>query len=427
MRRHIILLFAVAAFATSALPAEQVGMICIAGAIGPTTSSYVARAIRLADKQRFQCLIIKLDTPGGLLASTKEIVQSLLSSKLASVVYVAPAGATATSAGCFVTLAADVAAMAPGTSIGAAHPVEVGAGASTPKPDEVMQRKLENFAASFIESIAARRHRNAEWAKASVRESAAITAEKALDLKVIDLIAQDSLDLLRQLDGRIVNGTALRTKDAQIREVPMLVREKIFGRLWSPEVLYLLVLVTIFGIIGELSNPGTILPGVVGVIALMLALFMASILPVSATGLVMILLAVALFIADIFAPTHGVLTIGGIACFFFGSIFLFDTAQSAFRLSLAMIIPATIVTAAFFVFVFGAGLRAQRLPVKAGRESLLGKTASAVSPITGASGKVFVEGEYWNAMSDVPLDAGAEVEIVAVRGLTLKVTPKAKE
>ena len=404
--------------------AEQAGLIKISGAIGPTTASYVQRALNEAAAQGYICLIIQLDTPGGLLDSTKEIVQSLYSARLPTVVYVAPAGATAASAGCFITMAADVAAMAPGTSIGAAHPVAMGGGIAGQELDEATKRKLENFATTFIESIAARRNRNVEWAKTAVRESAAITAEKALELKVVDIIAEDIPDLLKQLDGREVNGRPLHAASAEIHEVPMLTREKVFQVLWRPEVMFILMLIAIYGIIGELSNPGAIVPGVVGAITLVLALYMASVLPVNIAGLALIVLAVGLFVTDLFAPTHGVLTAGGIISFFLGSLMLFDTAGAAFRLSLGLIIPATLITAAFFVFVLGAGLRAQSLPIKTGKESMVGKTATALTPINTHSGKVFVEGAYWNAVSEAPVEEGKPVEIIGVQGLTLEVKPK---
>lgn len=403
--------------------AERVELIQLTGAIGPATASYVTRAIKHTTAENAECLVIQLDTPGGLLDSTKEIVQALYASPVPTVAYVAPAGATASSAGCFITLAADVAAMAPNTSIGAAHPVSMGGGGEV-EPDSVMKQKLENFATSFIESIAAKRKRNVEWAKSAVRESASITAEQALEKKVIDLIAQTVPDLLKQLDGRAVNGRKLHTAAAQVVEVPMLAREKVFQVIWRPEVLFILMLVAIYGIIGELSNPGAILPGVAGVIALILALYMAAILPVNIAGLALIVLAIGLFIADVFAPTHGVLTAGGIISFFLGALMLFDRSEPGFRLSLAYIIPATVMTAAFFIFVVGAGLRAQYLPVKAGRETMLGKTAPALDPIGPQGGKVFVEGEYWNAVSDAPIEAGQVVEIIGIDGLTLKVKPR---
>ena len=409
--------------ATWGAPAGRVGLIEIRGTIGPATSDYIARAIKTAAADRAECLIIQLDTPGGLLDSTKEIVQAFYASPVPVVVYVAPAGANAGSAGCFITLAADVAAMAPNTSIGAAHPVAFG-GLGTDKPDEVMAKKLENFATSYIEAIAVKRHRDVDWAKSAVRESASITAEKALELKVVELIARDVPDLLGQLDRRAVNEHTLATAGAEIVRIPMLAREKVFQMLWRPEVMFILMLIAIYGIIGELSNPGAILPGVAGAIALILALYMAAVLPINVAGLALIAFAVALFVADVFAPTHGVLTTGGIVAFFLGSLLLFDQAGPGFRLSLTMIIPATLLTAAFFIFVLGAGLRAQTLPVKAGRETLLGRTVPALTPIDAQGGKLMVEGEYWNACSDTAVAAGQPVEIVGLQGLTLKVKPQ---
>jgi membrane-bound serine protease (ClpP class) len=407
-------------------PDRKVNLISIDGAIGPATADYVARATKAAGAAEAQCLVVQLDTPGGLLDSTKLIVQAFYSSPVPVVVYVAPSGANAGSAGCFITLAADVAAMAPNTSIGAAHPVELGGlgSSSEKKPDDIMAKKLENFATSYIEAIAEKRHRNVEWAKSAVRESASITAEKALDLKVIEIIAKDMPDLLQKLDGREVNGRTLRTAAASVVRLPMLARERVFQLLWRPEIMFILMLITMYGIIGELSNPGTILPGVAGAIALILALYMSSVLPISIAGLALILLAVALFVTDAFATTHGVLTAGGIIAFFLGSLLLFEPAGPGFHLPLTVIVPATLITAAFFLFVIGAGLRAQRLPRRVGRETLIGRTVAAVTPISEATGKVFVEGEYWNAHSDTPIDAGHAVEIVGIHGLTLQVKPK---
>jgi membrane-bound serine protease (ClpP class) len=402
--------------------AGHVGLIKIDGAIGPATASYIARAIDLAGARNEACLVIQLDTPGGLLDSTKQIVQTFYAATIPTVVYVAPSGASATSAGCFITMAADVAAMAPDTSIGAAHPV-LGLGGGGEKLDEVMKEKLESFASSSIQAIAEKRGRNAEWAKSAVRESASVTAKEALELKVIDLIAADLPDLLKQLDGRIINGKGLQTAGASVVEIPMIPREKLFQMLWRPEVMLILMLMAIYGIIGELSNPGAILPGVAGGIALVLLLYMSATLPVNVAGLALIVLALALFIIDLFAPTHGVLTFGGIAAFFLGALMLFNRGDPAFRLSLAYIIPATLVTAAFFLFVVGAGVRAQFLPVRTGKEAMLGRRAVALEAIDSSGGRVFVEGEYWNAASAVPAEAGESVEIIGMEGLTLKVKP----
>ncbi len=279
-------------------------------------------------------------------------------------------------------------------------------------------------AVSYIEAIAERRGRNVAWARSSVRESASITGEKALELNVIDCIARNEADLLQQLDGRMVRGAALATRDAEIVAIPMLLRERVFQLLWRPEVMLVLMLVAIYGIIGELSNPGAILPGVAGAIALIVAFYMAAILPVNIAGLALIGLAVLLFVADVIATTHGVLTVGGIIAFFLGGMLLFDGSVPGFRVSLGLLIPATAVTAAFFMFVVSAGLRAQFLPVRAGRETLVGSTAEALTDFTpGDGGRIFVDGEDWHAMSDVPIARGQRVRVLAVHGLSLTVQP----
>jgi membrane-bound serine protease (ClpP class) len=424
MRRLALILATGLACGMSALlHAADVGLIKINGAIGPATATYIARAIAVAAERQDACLIIELDTPGGSLESTKEIVQSFYSSPVPTVVFVYPEGAWAGSAGCFITLAADVAAMAPATSIGAAHPVSIGPGGEE-KTSDVMKEKQEQIAASFIEGIAKRRGHNAEWARSSVIESKAITAEKALELKVIDLIAKDVPDLLNQLNDREVNGKALKTAGATVVDIPMTGREKILQVFLHPEMMLILMLAAIYGLIGELSNPGAILPGVVGTIALILVLYMATVLPINVAGLALIGLAVALFVIDIFAPTHGVLTVGGVIAFFLGAVMLFNRSEPGSRLSLAYIIPATLLTAAFFMFVVGSGVRAQFLPVRAGRETLVGKTAPALERIDALGGRVFVEGEYWNAVSETPIEPGQPAEIVGITGLTLKVRPK---
>jgi len=428
MKRALTVLSLWLACATvpTGLAAEKVSLINIDGAIGPATASYISRSIEEARAQNTQCLVIQLNTPGGLLDSTQKIVQSFLGSPLPVVVYVAPTGATATSAGCFITIAASVAAMAPATTIGAAHPVSIGGFPSggEEKTDETMKQKLENFSVSYIETIAGKRQRNVEWAKSAVKESASITAEKALQLKVIDLIASDMSDLLQKLNGRVVDGKTLKTAGAEVSEIKMSPSEHVFQKLWRPEVMFILMLIAIYGIIGELTTPGAILPGVVGAIALVLVLYLAAILPVNVTGLALIALALMLFVFDVYATTHGVLTVGGIIAFLIGSLMLFNRADPLFRLSLNYIIPATLITAAFFIFIIGKGLRAQRLPVRAGSETMLGKTVTALTSIDSHGGKIFVEGEYWNALSDRPIEKGEQAEIAAVQGLTVKLRTK---
>jgi membrane-bound serine protease (ClpP class) len=406
---------------TASLAMPSVATIEIRGAIGPATASYVSRAIDVATRQNDACLIIQLNTPGGLVTSAQEIVDKLYASKIPVVVYVSPEGAGATSAGTFITMAADIAAMAPNTTIGAAHPVGASGEGDT---NSIMWTKAENYVASWAKTIAQKRGRNADWAESAVRKSVSITSEEALDLNVIDLIAKDIPDLLKQLDGREVNGKKLNTAGATIVPIPMSAGEKVFQMLWRPEVMFLLMLIAIYGIIGEINHPGAILPGVMGTIALVLFLYMSTILPVNVAGIALIVLAVILFLVDMYAPTHGVLTAGGIVAFFLGALMLFNRSGPAFHLSLTYIIVATVVTALFFLFVVGAGLRAQRLPVQAGRETMLGKVVPALVPIDAHGGRVFIEGEHWNAVSEVPVEKNQLVEVVAIEGLTLKVKPK---
>jgi membrane-bound serine protease (ClpP class) len=403
--------------------AAQVGLIKIDGPIGPATDSYIARAINVAAAQNDECLVIQLDTPGGLLESTKQIVETLFASKIPTVVYVSPPGASAASAGVFITLAADVAVMAPNTSIGAAHPVEMGVGGIDDSTNDVMRQKLENYGSSFIETIADKRHRNVEWAKSAVVESQATTSEKALNLKVIDLIAGDVPDLLKQLDGRVVNDKTLHTANAEVVEIPMSAAEHLFQLFWQPEVMMILMLVAIYGIIAEISHPGAIFPGVAGAMALILMLYMSATLPINAAGVALILLALALFIIDIFAPTHGVLTGGGIVAFFLGTLMLFNHAPTGYHLPMSWIISSTLVTALFFIFVVSKGIRAQFKPIQAGRETMLGQTVKALSRIDSQGGKVFIEGERWNAVSETPVEAGQPVVVTGIEGLTLKVKP----
>lgn len=404
-----------------------VGLIEIKGAIGPATALYIDRAISVSAERGDTCLIIRLDTPGGLLKSTQDIVESFYDAKVPVVVYVAPSGANAGSAGTFITMAAHVAAMAPHSSIGAAHPVSIGGGGGAEKPDEVMKQKLENFASSYIEAIAEKRGRNADWAKSAVRESASITAEKALELNVIDLIAADVPDLLGKIHGREVEGKALNTQGAPVTPIPMHPREKLFQMLWRPEVMFVLLLVAIYGIIGEINNPGALIPGIAGAIALILFLYMSTILPINIAGIALIALAIILFVVDLFTPTNGILSVGGVIAFFLGALMLFNRSAPGFDLSLVYIVPATILTALFFMFVVAAGLRAQRNPPQSGREAMIGQHVRALEPIDSRHGRVFIEGETWNAVSDEAINRDELVEVIAIEGLTLKVKPTSRK
>jgi membrane-bound serine protease (ClpP class) len=414
--------FIVLVFCTVALQAAQVGLIKIDGAIGPATANYISRAIDVAAKQTDQCLIIELNTPGGLGTSMNDIVQAFYASPVPTVVYVSPEGAMAGSAGVYITLAADIAAMAPHTIIGAAHPVQMGNESET--TNSIMMQKAGNAYTTVMQTIAEKRHRNVNWAMASVRESITTNSEAALRLNVIDLIATNVPDLLQKLNGKKINDKVLKTAGANVIEIPRTAGEKIFQLFWQPEVMMLLMLVAMYGIIAEMSHPGAIFPGVAGALALILLLYMSATLPLNAAGLALILLAVALFIIDIFAPTHGVLTGGGIVAFFLGILMLFNHAPAGYHLPLTWVISATLVTAVFFTFFVSKGIRAQFLPKRSGLETMMGKTVSALSRIDSTGGRVFIEGENWNAVGETAVETGQPVEIIGIEGLTLKVRPK---
>ncbi|HZL12543.1 MAG TPA: nodulation protein NfeD [Verrucomicrobiae bacterium] len=422
MKRWISIAIAGLVFGAAATHAAQVGLIKINGAIGPATANYISRALDLAASQNDECLVIELNTPGGLANSMDDIVQEFYASRVPVVVYVSPEGAMAGSAGVYITLAADIAAMAPHTTIGAAHPVSMGS--ETETTNSIMMQKVGNAYTKVMQTIAEKRHRNVEWAKSSVTDSKAITSEEALKMNVIDLIATNIPNLLQKLNGKKIDDKILKTAGASVVEIPMSAGEKFFQLFWQPQVMMLLLLVAIYGIIAEMSHPGAIFPGVAGALALILLLYMSATLPLNIAGLALILLALALFVIDIFAPTHGVLTGGGIIAFFLGALMLFNHEPVGYRLPMIWIVSATLVTAAFFIFFISKGLRAQRLPMKVGAEIMLGKTVNALSRIDSTSGRVFIEGENWNAVSETPVETGQPVEIISITGLTLKVKPK---
>jgi membrane-bound serine protease (ClpP class) len=400
-----------------------VTMISVEGAISPTTTNYINRGIKTAGEEGAEALIIQLDTPGGLLESTKNIVQSFLKSDdLPIIVYVYPEGARAASAGTFITMAAHVAAMAPTTTIGAASPVQMGG-----QSDSVMQKKIFNYSESFIESIANRRDRNAEWARSAVRDGESITAEEALELNVIDLIASDTDELLKNIDGRTFNGDTLATNNATIKEMPTNFAEQFLGFIMRPEVMLILTMIAIYGIIGEVTNPGAIVPGVAGVIALVLVLYASAAMPINIAGFALIGLAIILFVAEAFTPTFGLLIAGGSVSFFLGALMLFQDLPESMELSWAWLVPATILTALFFIWIVTEGIRAQFTDSKTGKSSMIGKQAEVVDSIDNSHGKVFVNGEYWDAISEGhTIEEGELCEITEIQGLKMKVKPLSK-
>lgn len=392
-------------------------LISVDGPISPTTTNYINRAIELAKEQQAECLVIQLDTPGGLLESTKNIVQAFLEpNDIPIVIYVAPAGASAASAGTFITMAANIAAMAPTTTIGAASPVATGG-----QIDTVMQKKLFNYSESFIESIANRRNRNADWAIAAVRSAKSITAERALELNVIDLIAENQDRLLVQIDGQVINGDTLQTANATIKEIPNNLAENLLSFIMRPEVMLILTMIAIYGIIGEITSPGAIVPGVAGVIALILVLYASAAMPINIAGFVLIGLAIVLFVAEAFTPAFGILIAGGAIAFFLGALMLFQELPKSMELSWGWLIPATVLTTLFFVWIVTEGIRSQFNQTVTGKEAMIGKKAEVADTITPRGGRIFIDGEYWNATSDEEIKEGELCEIQEINGLTMKV------
>ena len=401
-----------------------VSIIRVEGTIGPTSTQYIERGLRKSIENGDEVFIIELDTPGGLLDSTQDIVQALLGTEHPTVVYVSPRGANAGSAGTFITMAAHVAAMAPATNIGAASPVAMGGG----EMDTVAQKKIFNFSESYIESIAEQRERNAEWAKSAVRDGASITATEALEINVIDIIADDLQDLLNQLDGMEIEGKTLRTRDADTTRIPQTLAEIFFSFILRPEVMLILTLVAIYGIIGEVTNPGGIVPGVAGVIALILLLYGVAAMPINIAGFILIGLAIILFVAEAFTPAFGLLITGGAVAFFLGALMLFQDLPDEMQISLLWLIPATLLTTAFFAWIVTYGIKSLFNPARTGLEATIGKTAEVTDSILpGQTGRVFFDGEYWTAESDTPLNEGDISEIVEFSGLRVKVKPASKQ
>jgi membrane-bound serine protease (ClpP class) len=394
----------------------------IDGAINPVTADFIHDGIEKAKKENAECLIIHLNTPGGLLKSTRIIVSDILESTVPVIVYVSPAGAQSASAGVFITLAAHIAAMTPGTNIGAAHPVNLQGGL-----DSIMGEKVTNDASAFIRSIAKKRNRNMEWAENAVRKSFSYSETEALQDSAIDCIAKNEQDLLSQVDGKQVelnSGTiTLHTKNVRIESYKMGVFQKILNVISDPNIAYILMLLGIFGILFEFYNPGAILPGIVGVISLILAYYSMHTLPINYAGLALIIFAVILFLLEIKIVSHGILTIGAVISMLLGSMMLIRTgsATEVVKISRAVIIFSTAATAMFFLFVIGLGLRAQRRKVVTGMEALIGETGEALDMLD-PLGTVMLQGETWNAESVAgKINKGEKVRIKVMKDLKLYV------
>jgi membrane-bound serine protease (ClpP class) len=399
--------------------AQKVLSITVDATINPATAEFIHRAIVRTEKEKAQCLIIHLNTPGGLLKSTRNIVGDIMEASVPVIVYVSPAGADAGSAGVFVTLSAHIAAMAPGTNIGAAHPV----GMQT-TVDSVMYGKITNDAAAFIRTIAQKRHRNIAWAENAVRRSYSYSETEALSDTVIDLIAKNDMELLRMVDGKKIELSSgdviLKTKSATVETYQMGFIEKLLNIISDPNIAYILLMLGFYGLMFELYNPGSTLPGIVGVICLILAFYSLHTLPINYAGLALIIFALLLFLLEIKIASHGVLAIGGIISLLLGSMMLIRTGSGDIgRISWSVIISATAVTALFFLFVVGMGLKAQRLKPTTGSEALIGETGIAkenLHPI----GMVMVHGELWQAESvSGEIDTGEKIRVKSMQGFKL--------
>ena len=406
------------------LSAQKVISLRVDGTINPVTASYIRDGIGKAKSENASCVLIHLNTPGGLLKSTRIIVTEILDSSVPVIVYVSPAGSHAGSAGVFITMAAHIAAMAPGTNIGAAHPVLMQSAM-----DSTMNQKATNDAAAFIRTIAEKRNRNLEWAEDAVRNSVSITETEAVKNRVVDIIAVDDKDLLEQINGRTINingrQLTLATRNAPVEKHEMRFIDRLLDLLSDPNIAYILLLLGIYGIMFELYNPGAILPGVVGVISLILAFYSMHTLPVNYAGLALIIFAVVLFILEIKIVSHGLLAAGGVVSLLLGSLMLIRSGSSLefLRISRGLIIGATAVTAAFFLFIVGAGLRVQKRKIETGSEAMVGVTGEVIETLD-PEGMIMVQGEIWKAVSLFgEIKKGGRVRIKEIKGLTLYVEP----
>lgn len=422
---------------TSAAPVVSVQ---IDGAIGPASADHLHRALAAAVRQKAQLVVLRIDTPGGLDASMRDIIKDILASPVPVAAYVAPSGARAASAGTYILYASHVAAMAPASNLGAATPVAIGlpmpggapehpaparkaSEAQAPSPDAMTAKRVGD-AAAYIRSLAQLRGRNVEWAEKAVRESVSLSASEALEIKVVDLVASDLPDLLRQLDGREIKlgsgSVRLATQGAAVVEFEADWRARVLSVITDPSLALILLMVGIYGLLFEFSNPGFVLPGVVGAICLLLGLFALQMLPVNFAGLGLILLGVALLVAEAFLPSFGVLGLGGIAAFVIGAVLLFDSETPGFGIPPLLIGVLAATSAAFVLVVVAMAAKARRRPVVSGVSTLTGTTGELIE-FSGGTGWALVEGEHWQVRGSGALQPGARVRVVRVHGRTLEV------
>jgi membrane-bound serine protease (ClpP class) len=412
-------------FSSQAAEKPPVYVVTIASSINPPVADFINRSIAKAEKDKAAALIIQLDTPGGLDNSMREIVQGILNTRVPVVVFVSPSGARAASAGVVIVLAADVAAMAPGTNIGAAHPVNVGG----KDIDKTMIQKVEKDMVAYVRSIAEQRQRNADWVESAVLKSESITAEKALEFKVIDMMAKDLDDLLTKIDGRQVTTSkqpkTIKTQGLTVVHLKENFRDRILRTISDPNIAYVLMMLGMMGVFFELMHPGGVFPGVIGGISLILAFFALSTLPVNYAGILLIILSIVFFIAEVKVISHGLLTVAGIISLTLGSLMLFKTTEGQMGVSLQILITTVLVISAFFVIVISLAVKAYRRKPQTGDQGIIhevGRVHQTISP--GHPGKVFVHGEIWNALSDEICEVGDVVEVVGLEHLLLKVKRK---
>lgn len=417
----VISMFLLGAWALSASP-RHVDLVTIDGPIGPVTARIIEKAVDASVEDSAEALVIELNTPGGLDESMRIITRRILNSPAPVIVYVSPAGSRAASAGVFITISAHIAAMTPGTNIGAAHPVVMGG-----QMDSTMEEKVVNDAAAYMRSIAAKRGRNEKWAEESVRKSVSVTENEALELNVIDLVVTDIRALLDSCDGRKVElpsgERVLNTKEIEVRKAEISIRDQILQVITNPTIAYILLTLGIWGLFFELSNPGAIFPGIVGGICLILAFFALQSLPINYAGLLLMILALILFILEVKIVSHGALTIGGVISMVLGSLLLFESPLPYMRASLVVVITVVAATALFFMLAVGLALRARRRKVTTGGRGLVGEVGVARTALR-LEGDVFIHGEIWKAETDQPIKKGEKVIVTGVEHLTLKVTKK---